>query len=591
MAKTQPVQPAVIPQEGNLTTKGAPAPLLNDDGLISMSNVQILNTVRRYAPNDYQHRVPIATQGNISEVLRGMNSYQPNWDVFWQIFIGRIGRLSVHNRMNFQNPLAKLKQPSLAYGMTIQEVQTNLIKARVYNPNDANVFGREGREPDIAIAYHTQNRTDQYQLNIPMQEVLQGAFVEGQSIASFFNALAAAPVASNENDEYILMRHLLEEYDENNGFYNVHVEDLTDTDLSYDEQVHAGVKLIIAMRTIYNKMKYFRTEFSPYGRTWSFNTRSNKVIAILGSDQEAVIKAAVNAYAFHKEDQKIFADEIIILDEMPIAGAQALLIDADWFQCANTLGPLMLQSPLNPINLSYTYALTVFQILGYSDFLNAVMFSTRPDTDMTQVQSLPTAITLKDAQGNTSSTIDPDTVTKLTATVTGTANTSFNKAVRYEIKSFDGAGNGKTLPAECFVDSEGNFHARGLEEMDTVCITATSLAKPSLQAIYTFTISGSTAVTAIAGDAFVLNRVSGAAVSTEITFTPSGATNKMYRAYSTDPNVVITYCDSTKLTARALPDAPDSASIILVAEGGSKTAVDVTGTIAVTCQDTDPTPA
>ena len=200
-----------------------PDKITDSRGRLDLTNTQILNTVRKYAPLDYQQRIPVATQGNIQEVLRTMNNYMPNWDVFWNVFIGRIGRVVINDRMNFTNPLAKLKGQTLNYGMSMQEVQANLIKARVYDKDNTNVFGREGREPDIHIAYHTQNRTDQYELNIPMQEVLHGAFIDGGSISAFFNSLMEIPVASANNDEYVLMRDLVKTYDELHGFYNLNV--------------------------------------------------------------------------------------------------------------------------------------------------------------------------------------------------------------------------------------------------------------------------------------------------------------------------------------------------------------------------------
>ena len=327
----------------------ASKPITTPTGELALSNVQILNTVRAYAPNDYQQRIPVATQGNISSVLKTMNSYMPNWDVFWNVFVGRIGRTNINDRMNFQNPLAPLKKPALRYGMTIQEVQTNLIKARVYDPNGQNVFGREGREPDIHVAYHTQDRNDDYELNIPMEDVLRGAFIEGESISAFWNSLVSVPIGSAQNDEYLLMRDLTRMYDQLEGFYNINVGDVSSGTL--DEQVQAGQKLIWKMRAQYKKMKFFRTEYSPEGRKAGLATRSNRVIAMISADVEAILKVIVQAYAYNESNQDLIADEIIVLDEMPIEGCQALMIDEDWYQRADPLGPLMLQSAEHELHL------------------------------------------------------------------------------------------------------------------------------------------------------------------------------------------------------------------------------------------------
>ena len=94
--------------------------LTNEEGRLTLTNAQILDTVRKYAPNDYQQRIPATTQGSVAETLRAMNHYSPSWDVFWNVFLARIGRVQINDRMNFTNPLAKLKRPTLRYGRTIQ---------------------------------------------------------------------------------------------------------------------------------------------------------------------------------------------------------------------------------------------------------------------------------------------------------------------------------------------------------------------------------------------------------------------------------------------------------------------------------------
>lgn len=557
----------------------ASKPITTPTGELALSNVQILNTVRAYAPNDYQQRIPVATQGNISSVLKTMNSYMPNWDVFWNVFVGRIGRTNINDRMNFQNPLAPLKKPALRYGMTIQEVQTNLIKARVYDPNGQNVFGREGREPDIHVAYHTQDRNDDYELNIPMEDVLRGAFIEGESISAFWNSLVSVPIGSAQNDEYLLMRDLTRMYDQLEGFYNINVGDVSDGTL--DEQVQAGQKLIWKMRAQYKKMKFFRTEYSPEGRKAGLATRSNRVIAMISADVEAILKVIVQAYAYNESNQDLIADEIIVLDEMPIEGCQALMIDEDWYQCADTLGPLMLQSPLNPQNMSYNYFYHVWQILSYSIFLGAVMFSTRPDTSITALKSTVTGVTLKDAQGQTSSTVPAGDTIQLLAEVQGTNNP--NQAVRFEIKAFDGKGAGRALPAECYIDNLGVFHTGNSHAVDKFIISATSLENESFAADYTVTVEGGTYVTAISAENATI--AAGTSDTVAVTFTPTDATDQTYEAYSLDTaNVVVSNIMPASFTVTSTGVA-GTYSVILVAKGSDPSTVDVTKTITVTVNE------
>lgn len=551
--------------------------LTNEEGRLNLTNAQILDTVRKYAPNDYKERVPATTQGSVVATLQAMNNYTPNWDVFWNVFLGRIGRVQINDRMNFTNPLAKLKHPAMRYGRTIQEVQANLIKARAYDAKAENVFGREGREPDIHQIFHTENRRDKYVINIPMEDVMRGSFIEGESISAFFNSLTEAPIASANNDEYLLMRSLLETYDNLWGFWNINVPDMHDLSGNIDSKISAGVQLITAMNATYTKMKYFRTEYSPEGRNKGLATRSNRLIALIDADVNAALEAANMSYAFHNEKQKPIADDIIVLDELPISGCQALLLDEEWFQVADTLGPISMVSPMNPDNLSYNTFYHVWQVLSYTIFLGATMFSTRPDSEITIAKATYTGVTLQDAAGNTSSTINPGEEVQLTAKVIG-AN-SPNQAVVYSIKAFNGRGAVQTLPAEMFVDSNGVFHSGNCHDIDRVTIAATSVADSQHQALYTVTVAGSTYMTALVGED--VNVEVGANATSALTWTPVDGTDKSYEAYSADDSIatVAAVADDV-LTVSGI--AEGSTTIVLVAKGGDPTKSNVVAKVSVT---------
>lgn len=555
----------------------AKSKLTNEEGRLNLTNAQILDTVRKYAPNDYKERVPATTQGSVAATLQAMNNYTPNWDVFWNVFLGRIGRVQINDRMNFTNPLAKLKRPALRYGRTIQEVQANLIKARAYDAKAENVFGREGREPDIHQIFHTENRRDKYTINIPMEDVLRGSFIEGESISAFFNSLTEAPIASANNDEYLLMRSLTETYDNLWGFWNIQVDDLHNLGNDLNTQVERGIKLIRAMNATYTKMKYFRTEYSPEGRNKGLATKSNRLIAIIDADVNAALEAANMSFAFHNEGQKLVADDIIVLDELPISGCQALLLDEEWFQVADTLGPLSMVAPMNPDNLSYNTFYHVWQVLSYSLFLGATMFSTRPDSEITAAQATYTGVTLRDAAGNISSTIQPGEEVQLIAKVNGT--NSPNQAVVYSIKAFNGRGAVQTLPAEMFVDSNGVFHSGNCHDIDKVTIAATSVADSQHQALYTVTVAGAAYMTALEGAA--VNVKVGANATSALTWTPSNGTDKSYEAYSADDSIatVANVADDV-LTVSGI--AEGSTSIVLVAKGGDPTKSNVVAKVTVT---------
>ena len=551
--------------------------LTNEEGRLTLSNAQILDTVRKYAPNDYKERIPATTQGSVQATLEAMNSYAPNWDVFWNVFLGRIGRVQINDRMNFTNPLAELKRPALRYGRTIQEIQTNLIKARTYDAKGENVFGRAGREPDIHQIFHQENSRLKYELNIPMEDVLRGSFIEGESISAFFNSLTEAPIASANNDEYIQMRDLMEMYDNLWGFWNIQVPDLHDLTADLNTKISNGVQLITAMNATYVKMKFYRTEYSPEGRNKGLATKANRIIAVIDADVEAALNAANAGYAFHSETQKPIADSIIVVDELPISGCQAILLDEEWFQVTDTLGPLSMVSPMNPDNLSYNTFYHVWKVLSYSLFLGAVMFSTRPDSQLTALQPTYTGVTLVDASGNTSSTIDAGDELQLIAKVTG--ENSPNQAVVYSIKAFNGRGAVQTLPAEMFMDSNGVFHSGNCHNIDKITIAATSVSASEYQALYTVTIAGSTYATKVEGAA--VNVKVGANATSALTWTPAMPTDMSYEAYSADDSIA-TVADVANDTLTVSGVGVGTTNIILVANGGDPTKARITTKVSVT---------
>lgn len=453
-------------------------------------NAQIYNTVLKYAPKDFQSRYAPATEGNIESRLKQLaeNSYTPDFELFWNILVTRIGRTIIENRTMFENPLAKFKRASLQYGATIQEIKANLIRAKDYDPNDINVFGKEGREPEIAQAFHTLNRKHKYEINVPMQQMLLGSFIEGDSLANFINSLLKVPIDSSVNHEYRLMLNLFSQYDKYEGFYNVKVPDLRDKSLTFDERKNAAADLAEAVRSMHTRLKYYRTEFSPLGRTREFYSKTDEDLFIIDSDVEAAFDVRSLAVAYNKSEADFIADNLVVVDEMPVGPeCQAILVDRDFLMVANTFDPIMLSSPINSSNMSVNYFYHVWQILSYSIFTNAVMFSTRPDTDITNLVSTVTDIKLLDKDGNVEKTISAGEKVNLHVEVAGANNPT--PAVVYEIATYDGNGITLGLPTTVRIDSYGTVYTQGMVAPGTIKVRATSVIDNTKTAEYTIKVA------------------------------------------------------------------------------------------------------
>lgn len=559
-----------------------------ENGVLTATNAEILNTVRQYAPSDYQSRVPAVTQGNVEDAIKALNAYTPDWNVFWNVLLNRIA-LTVVRQKSFTNPLGYLKRSSLRWGTTIQEMQVNLLRAKEYQKDAVNVFGLDGREPDIHVKYHTMNRKDKYEMALPLEQVLYGSFTGDMQLSALLNSCLAQPMNSDQNDEFVLMLNLLKHYQDFQGFYNIHIDDIAEAP---DRQtaIERCEKLTTAVRAMNTKLRYYSTDYAAEGRNAGLATLTDKSLLIIPADVDAVMTVQMRAYMFNEQDGKLVADRIIVVPKIPIPGVQAILVDEDFFLCADNLAPFTLTAPINPLNLTQLSVMHHWETLSYSLFANAIMFSTMEDTQVMSIDSTVEGVTLLDAQGQESSTVQPtlDLSTgyiklpeiKLVATVTGTGNP--NQAVRFELAAYDGKGHVTALPADCYVDSYGTFHAGHAKSGAKVVIKAISIADPSKTADYTVTVDGAVPVTGLTATPAAVTVVKGQTETFAVAAAPDNATDPTFTAAIADGDANITIAiDRLESTVSVTGVAAGTAKIVLSANGAEGNKV-VTKTVNVT---------
>lgn len=557
-----------------------------ENGVLRATNAEIMNTVRKYAPSDYQSRIPPVTQGTVREALKALNAYQPYWNVFWEVLLNRIGLTLVRQR-SFTNPLSIARRVSLKYGETIQEMQVNLIRAKDYDKDAMNVFGIEGREPDIHQQFHTVNSRLKYNIAVPMQEVLSGAFTEENSLSALMNSILATPYDSMENDEYLQQVELFKHYDEFEGFYNEQVPLFTyDTD---HETAEEGARTLAKAVRYYNKkFRFYSQDYSAEGRKRGLSTLATETYLVIGAGQDAAISVDMLAYMFNEQNGNLLTDRIVVLPELPDPTAVAYLCESDFLLTADKLGPLMLTAPMNTQNLSQVHTLHVWRALSYSLFANAVKFSTQPSTEVTRLDSTVTGVTLLDAESNDTSTVESWVDTngyahtpeiQLVATVQGTNGPS--QAVSFSIEGYDGRGRAWGLPADCFVDSKGVFHAGHTPAGTTVIIKATSVQNPAHSAQYTAIIEGQTYATAIAASPASVSVAAGSSQTVSVTFTPATPTDDGFTAALVDGTHAAIQVDEAAHSVKVTGVSAGTDTLVLAATG-TESGNAVTKTVAVT---------
>lgn len=550
------------------------------NGILHATNAEIFNTIRNYAPSDYQSRVPAVTQATIGDAISALNDYTPDWNVFYNILLNRIATTLVRQK-SFTNPLAQFKRSSIKYGTQIQEMQVNLLRAKSYDKNAMNIYGLEGREPDIHVKYHTMNRRDKYEITLPMEQVLSGAFDGSEDLAALLNSCLAQPMNSDQNDEFLLMLSLFKHYQDFTGFYNVQIDPITDAD--------SARKLVKAVRVMNTNLRYYSTDYSAEGRNAGLSTLSDSTMLLIDANVDATLTVDMLAYMFNAEDGKLIADRIIRVPKLPVAGASAFLVDTDFLLCADNIPALTLTAPINPQNMTQPVVMHHWETLSYSLFTNAIMFSTLPDTDVTRLESTVTGVTLTDAEGRDYGTVMPtlDTRTgyastpavKLLATVKG--NNSPSQAVRYELRAFNGRGRGIALPANCYVDSTGTLHTGAAKAGTVIKVTATSIQNEQFSATYTATVEGVKATTALTSTPAAITVKVEESVTAKVAATPQDATDAGFTvAVVTGADNVGVSVDRVHGTYTVTGIKQGAATLVLSATGAGDTPV--TKTVAVT---------
>lgn len=552
------------------------------NGILHATNAEIFNTIRNYAPDDYQSRIPAVTQASIGDAIKALNSYTPDWNVFWNILLNRIAMTLVRQK-SFTNELAQFKRSSIKWGTQIQEMQVNLLRAKSYDKGAIDIYGLEGREPDIHVKYHTMNRRDKYEITLPMEQVLAGAFDGSEDLSALLNSCLAQPMNSDQNDEFQLMLNLFKHYQDFTGFYNIHIDDITDAD--------SARKLVKAVRAMNTKLRYYSTDYSAEGRNAGLATLSDSTMLLIDADTDATLTVDMLAYMFNAEDGKLIADRIVRVPKLPVPGAHAFLVDTDFLLCADNIPPLTLTAPINPGNMTQPVVMHHWETLSYSLFANAIMFSTAADTDVTRLESTVTGVTLKDAEGGVSSTIMPtlDTRTgyvgtpalKLLAEVQG--NNGPSQAVTYEIRAYNGRGKAAALPARCHVDSMGVFHAGDAPAGAVLKITATSVQNEQFSATYTVTVEGVKATTGLTSTPAAINVQVDKTVKATVKATPQDATDAGFTvAVASGAENVSVAIDKVAGTYSVTGVKAGDALLVLSATGAGATPVTQTVSVTVT---------
>lgn len=429
-----------------------------------MDNVQLLNTVRQYAPFDYQNRIPAVTQGSIESALKGFRSYTPDWDTFFGVFLQKIG-LQVIRKAQFTDPFSPFKMQPMRLGSKIEEIAINLQRAHAYKNNCYDVFNAD--LPDTRVNYHSLNRADVYQVQAPLREIMQQAFTSDYSLSQYLGSLVDNLIVSEQADEYLLFKKLMAEYEDNEGYYNFNISVNPATNPAEFSRA-----LVRGIRSMYRTVKFPSNKWSAEGRAAGLTTVGGDMVLIIDAATEAMVDVESLAAAFHLDKGDFLADNVVVIDEWPreLAGTYALMVDRDFFVVSD-LFRTMQPAPINPCNLSQSFFYHVQSVISYSRFVPALRWSTDASTSIGNTPATVTGITIAmdtnarvgyvsgaGTQASPAIFTAPGSV-RLIATGAGTQGTDTGydlSSVEWSIVTYNGAGERYAIaPSDTHIDRNG----------------------------------------------------------------------------------------------------------------------------------------
>ena len=330
--------------------------------------INVLNTILSNASADYQARVPEATQTNITEVGSAIMGFQATENEFLSALVNKVAMTIVRSK-TFNNPLAILKKGSVPLGKNIEEIYTNPITSKPYEPSGANLLNRE--IPDTKAIYHSMNRQGQYKATISKSQLIQ-AFTSYTALEQLLNSIVNAIYSGDNLDEFILMKELFASAIEGGKLKTVDVAKVSDTDTA-----KAFVK---AIKTVGQAMEFPSSAYNSYYDinkdtdakpviTW---TPLNNQVLILRNDVAVDVDVELLAKAFNVSYTELKQRTLIVDSFGTNTNCGAVLCDEAFVQVYDNLQQM--ETFHNGEGLYDNFIFHHWQTYSLSLFANATAF-------------------------------------------------------------------------------------------------------------------------------------------------------------------------------------------------------------------------
>lgn len=386
---------------------------------------------------DYYDRMPEVTQDNIREIGAFITRYDGAGNEFIRSLVNVIGRVYITYTM-FTNPLRSLKKGELEFGDTVELIYAMLPKAHSFNPALAETQWMKREIPNVATAFAKLNYKVFYKMTLEDEDMRAGFMNWGafdRMIAMFFAQMTNAA----EQDEFLTMKQYLAMYAAAGGFAVKTMPAITDGD--------SAKAALATIKAVSNNLPFFSVKYNGAGVETC--TPKDKQVLIVDGDTDAYLSVLGYGTLFNLEPAKA-RYRVIQIDEIPIDGVHAILMDEDFYQVFDALEKF--RKDENPEGLYWQYWAHYWRVMAVCPWANAVAFVNETPKVTAITLTAPAAVIPYGGEGS------------VTKTVTGTG--LYPQAVTYTLE-------GNTSPST-IISPFGTIYVDRSETATSLTVKATS---------------------------------------------------------------------------------------------------------------------
>lgn len=319
-----------------------------------MKQIDFLNQVRDQASSEYQNRIPVATRANLEDIYATVLEDQDLVTEFYAI-MAKVAKTIIHD-LRYENPLGFVKGEDLPFGCKVEEMATDLLNAKVFDPEDCDLCVKT-KAPFKAF-YTSRNRQDKYEV-LTSYDQLRCAFESNEGLSKLLTSIINKLYSSAQYDEYVITKEM---------FGNADVTEVNVPEV--DGTAQTIQTLVRAIKQYTSELTFMKRDYNKAG--FMVHTPLADQRLIIRKDIWVDIDVNYLAMLFNKELAQ-FTQEVFVVDDFGSnEDCYAMIVDKDFMKIYNNL--VTERSFDIGSNLTTSHWYHVWQTIMLSNFLNAVRF-------------------------------------------------------------------------------------------------------------------------------------------------------------------------------------------------------------------------